>query len=265
MRVGIFRDRFRNDDNTAILKGMITVHDLSPNVEVIAQGEAPPLPASLEAEVSAIWEKEKAQRPDGLFDGLIFSVAEISRERISGHFVPYRRLIAQRAKHALVAALGVRPLAVSGLLVSADGVAFGRRAETLTDDAGRWELVPSGGIDLDCVEASGNVDLRRQILAELAEEVGLDANDVAVSAPFMAIEDGDSLGVDIGIALTTTLSGDNVCARHGRRGSPEYSELAIVAESEIARFVAAHEGALVGVSRALLERKGLLAPRRIIY
>lgn len=259
MRVGIFRDRFRNDDNTAILKGMITVHDLSPNVEVIAQGEAPPLPASLEAEVSAIWEKEKAQRPDGLFDGLIFSVASLAPARISGQFVPYRRLIAERAKPVLVATLRVRPLAVSGLLVSADGVAFGRRAVGLTDDAGRWELVPSGGVTPECADASGRVDLRRQILAELAEEVGLDANAVVVSGPFVAIEDGDSHGVDIGLALATPLSGNEVRAHHARRGSPEYRELAIVAESEISRFVAVHEGALIGVSRALLERKGLLA------
>ena len=240
---------------------MITVHDLSPNVAVIAEGPAPPLPASLEAEVAAIWEREKAGRPDGLFDGRIFSVAASARERISGCFVPYRRLIAERANPKLFAGLQVRPLAVSGLLVSADGVVFGRRAAGLTEDAGRWELVPSGGVAPECADASGRVDIRRQILAELAEEVGLDANDVSVSGPFCAVEDGDSHGVDIGIALAIPLSGNEVRACHARRGSLEYSEIAVVAQSAIPGFAASLGPELVAVSRALLVQKGLLAPR----
>jgi hypothetical protein len=238
---------------------MITVHDLSPNVEVVALGEASSLPASLEAEVAVLWERERAKRPDGLFDGRIFSVAALARERISGCFVPYRRLIAQRARPGLFAGLRIRPLAVSGLLAGADGVVFGRRAVGVTDDAGRWELVPSGGITPDCVDGAGAVDLRRQILAELAEEVGLDSADVAVSAPFGAFEDGDSHVVDIALELATPLPGDRIRASHARRGGPEYSEVAVVANSAIPGFVAAHEGQLAAVSRALLERKGLLA------
>ncbi|MEK7244820.1 MAG: NUDIX hydrolase, partial [Pseudomonadota bacterium] len=240
---------------------MLTVHDLSPNVEVIALGPAPALPASLEAEVSAIWEKEKAQRPDRLFDGRIFSVAALARERISGCFVPYRRLIAGRASPALFASLQVRPLAVSGLLTCADGIAFARRAAGLTDDPGRWELVPSGGVTPDCVDASGKVDLGRQILAELAEEVGMAASDVAMTGPFLAVEGGDSHVVDIGFALATPLVGDQVRARHARQGSSEYTEIAVVAESEIPRFAASLGAALAPVSRALLERRGLISAK----
>ncbi|MCC7016345.1 MAG: hypothetical protein IT564_03970 [Rhodospirillales bacterium] len=238
---------------------MITVHDLSPNVEVIALGEAPSLPAPLESEVAAVWENAKAERPAGLFDGRIVSVATGARARRAGCVVPYRRLIAQRAKPGLFAGLRVRPLAVSGLLAGPDGVAFGRRAAGLTDDPGQWELIPSGGVTPDCVDVSGKVDLRRQVLAELAEEAGLDANDVAVSGPFGAFEDGESHVVDIALALETPLSGDTIRARHARRGSPEYSEIAVVAESAIPGFVAARRRTLAAVSRALLERKGLLA------
>jgi hypothetical protein len=238
---------------------MITVHDLSPNVEVRAETAPPPLSAALESAVAALWRAERERRGPQLFDGRIFSVAALARERVSGCFVPYRRLIAQRASPGLFAGLQVRPLGVSGLLVSANGLVFGRRAAGLTDDPGRWELVPSGGVDPDCADASGKVDLRRQILAELAEEVGLDANDVAASGPFCAVEDGVSHVVDIGIALATSLSGDKVQASHARRGSPEYTEIAVVAQSAIPGFVAAHERELAAVSRALLERKGLLA------
>ena len=238
---------------------MITVHDLSPNVEVIAEGAAPPLPAAvLEAEVAAIWEKEKARWGERLFDGRIFSVAALAPARISGYFVPYRWLIAQRAKPALAATLCVRPLGVSGLLVCADGIMFGRRAAGLTDDQGRWELVPSGGVNPDCADVSGRVDLGRQIRAELAEEAGLEARDATIFNPFCAVEDGDSHVIDIGIALATPLSEHELRARHARLVSPEYSELAIVAKTALSDFVAGHERELVGVSRALLRRKGLI-------
>ncbi len=237
---------------------MITVHDLSPNVEVRAEPTPPPLPDSLSAKVAALWDAEKARRGVQLFDGLVFSVVSLAPERITGHFAPYRHLIAQRASPDLFAALRVRPLGVSGVLVSSDGVVFGRRAAWVTDNAGCWELVPSGSIDPECVEGSGRVSLHRQTLAELTEEVGLVAKDVTVSDPFCAIESDETHIVDIGMTLTTSLTKGEVRVRQARLVRPEYSELAIVTTSEIPRFTATRGASLVEVSRALLRRKGLL-------
>lgn len=243
---------------------MITVHDLSPNVEVRADPRSPPLSADLEKAVTAAWDAERARRP-GLTDGTLFSVDHFSAERITGRFVPYRHRIAQRARPELAAALAVRPLAVSGVLMCADGVVFGRRAAALTDAPGRWELVPSGGVEAQAMDtpadAAGRVNLRRQILAELAEEIGLDPGDVFGLELFCAVEDDDSGIVDIGIALASSLSAETVRRRHAERGSGEYVEIAIVAVSQVPGFVAAREGELLAVSRVLLERRGLLAAR----
>ena len=52
-----------------------------------------------------------------------------------------------------------------------------------------------------------------------------------------------------------------VRARHARQGSPEYSEIVVVAESEIPRFAASLGAALAPVSRALLERRGLISAK----
>lgn len=237
---------------------MITVHDLFPNVEVRADPGSPPLSADLEKAVATAWEAERARRPD-LTDGTLFSIERFSADRIAGRFVPYRHRIAQRARPELAAALAVRPLAVSGLLLCADGVVFGRRADRLTDAPGKWELVPSGGVEASAADTAGRVDLRRQILAELAEEIGLDAGDVSGLELFCAVEDDDSGIVDIGIALASSLSAETVRRRHAERGSGEYVEIAIIAVSQVPGFVAAREGELPAVSRVLLERRGLLA------
>lgn len=239
---------------------MITVHDLSPNVEVRAYPEFPPLSADLEKAVTAAWEAERARRP-GLTDGTLFSIDHFSADSITGRFVPYRHRIAARARPELAAALAVRPLAVSGLLLCADGVVFGCRAAQLTDAPGKWELVPSGGVESSAADATGRVDLRHQILVEMAEEIGLDSGDVLGLELFCAVEDYDSGIVDIGIALASSLSAEELRARHARDGSGEYAEIAIVAVNQIPEFVAARQDELLAVSRVLLERRGLLAAR----
>ena len=239
---------------------MITVHDLSPNVEVIAEGDPPPLPAPLEAEVAALWDQARAHRP-GLADGRIFSVERFSAARIAGRFVPYRRLMAQRAKPALFAALGVRPLAVSGVLACSDGIVFGRRAADVTDDAGSWELVPSGGVPPECADAAGRVDLARQIRSELVEEIGLESTEVTASEILCAVEDDQSRVIDVGFALASPLSAAEVRARYVRRASREYAELAIVAKADVSAFAAEHKRNLIAVSRVLLDCLGLTSAR----
>jgi hypothetical protein len=255
------RESFHFDDNIGIVPAMITFRDLSPNVEVIAAGAPPPLPAPLEAEVAALWNGARIRRPDGLHDGRLFAVEAMTPSRITGRFVPYRRLVAQRANPALFAALGVRPLAVSGLLTCANGIVFGRRAAGVTDDPDRWELVPSGGVSPECADVAGRVDLGRQILAELVEETGLDSAEVAAPEILCAVENDRSHVIDVGIALTTALSGAEVLARHARRASREYVELAVVAKADVPAFVAARERGLIAVSRALLDRIGLTSAR----
>ncbi|MBM3950862.1 MAG: NUDIX hydrolase [Rhodospirillales bacterium] len=237
---------------------MVTVHALSPNVEVIAGSEAPALPPALEAEVTAIWNAERARRY-GLVDGLIFSVERFSAARIEGRYVPYRRLVAQRADPTLFADLRVRPLAVSGVLTCKGGIVFGRRAADVADDPGRWELVPSGGVSPDSAGPGRRVDLGRQICAELAEEVGLKSADVSSLKVICAVEDDETRVIDVGIAIMSPLISAEILARHGRNVSREYSELAVVSRRNLTEFVTAR--AVIPVSRALLEQVGFTFAR----
>jgi hypothetical protein len=237
---------------------MVTVHALSPNVEVIAGSEAPALPPALEAEITATWNAERTRRY-GLIDGLIFSVERFSAARIEGRYVPYRRLVAQRADPTLFADLRVRPLAVSGVLTCKGGIVFGRRAADVADDPGRWELVPSGGVSPDSAGPGRRVDLGRQIRAELDEEMGLKSADVSSLKVICAVEDDKTRVIDVGIAIMSPLISAEILARHGRNVSREYSELAVVSRRNLPEFVTAR--AVIPVSRALLEQVGFTFAR----
>jgi len=237
---------------------MVTVHALSPNIEVVAGAEAPALPSALEAEVTAIWNPERARRY-GLVDGRIFSVERFSAARIEGRYIPYRCLVAQRADPTLFTDLRVRPLAVSGVLTCKGGIVFGRRAADVADDPGRWELVPSGGVSPDSVGSGSRIDLGRQIRVELDEEVGLKSADVSSLKVICAVEDDKTHVIDVGIAIVSPLISAEVLARHERNVSREYAELAVVARRNLSEFVAAR--AVIPVSRVLLEQVGFTFAR----
>jgi hypothetical protein len=234
---------------------MLTVMQFASSA--VVQLSAPPLvlPNNLEVEVELLWQAEQTRRGKALFNGKIFSAVEISPDTILGRIVEYRHLIAQRAKPELFDVLNVRPVAVSGLLECQDGVVFGRRSGTMTQDAGLWELCPSGGLDTSKTAAGGKMDYCAQILAELHEEIGISPDAVTEIRPFCLVDDLDSHVLDIGIALTSRLSADEVIAKHRAAATKEYDELLIVSHDEVAQFMADKRGQLVVVSAALLEHR----------
>jgi hypothetical protein len=121
-----------------------------------------------------------------------------------------------------------------------------------------WQLPPAGSVDAGAVAPDGAVDLRRQLLAELAEELGLRPDDVDEPAPLCVVEHPGSHVCDLGMALRTKLSGDEVCAARERGGNREYQELAVVPLAQLDGFVAQTGSALVPPAQVFLQRAGLL-------
>jgi hypothetical protein len=204
----------------------------------------------VEAAVEGIWQAEQARRGKALFDGKILSATAIEQDRILAGVARYRHLIAQRIRPDLFGAHRLRPLAVSGLLECADGIVFGRRAPSVTQHPGCWELAPSGGIDAD--ETHGQADFRRQILQEMEEELGLSEVVVANVRPFALVDDSDSHVIDIGVVLACGLSGAAIQSAHRERGTREYEQLRIVPFSEVAQFLSSQADRMVQVSVELL-------------
>jgi hypothetical protein len=216
--------------------------------------EPPPvMPAAIFAQVEQIWREEKTRRGDRLFNGRMFSVSSSEPGSIIGWLAEYKCLVAQRREPNLFATLRVCPLAVTGLLRCADGIVFGRRTNDIEQDAGLWELVPSGGIDGSTANADGSVDLGAQIIKELAEEIGIPAESLmAPPQPFALVHDSDSHVWDMALALRTSLAKSEIVAAFSALGHREHSELEFVTVGRLTEFIGKQNRYLAQVSASLL-------------
>ena len=223
-------------------------------------GKPPTLPTSLENEIEDLWLEEQERREKTIFNGCIMSATNVSCDGIVGHIVEYRHLIAQRARPDLFDVLRIRPVAVSGLLECSDGIVFGRRASAMTQDAGLWELLPSGGIDTSNITFRGSesadiveIDFRCQILTELSQEIGIKFDNLSAVRPFCLVEDTDSHVIDIGIMLKLPLSYNEIQGIYRDIATREYNELQIIPRLKIDNLIQRDAGQFVGVSVALVQ------------
>ncbi|HTW72334.1 MAG TPA: NUDIX hydrolase [Acetobacteraceae bacterium] len=238
------------------------VHDVRPDLRVIVTREMPALPPALDAEVEALWRTACARVAAGgagaLFNGRVFSADTITPTTITGHLSEFRRIVAQMQRPALFDALRVRPLAVCGVLYSADGVAFGRRHAGAVYQADMWQLPPAGSVDAHAVDANGAVAPVRQVLNELREEVGLLPEDVDAPLPLCVVEHPGSHVSDLGMALRCRVDGAAIREAHARHGNGEYPTLRIVPLPELAAFVIEAGATMVPPAPIFLRRIGLL-------
>ena len=212
-----------------------------------------PLDPNLQGEVDKIWSSTQAGRAKPLFNGWVFSVVEIGREEIRGGFVEYKHFIAQRHRPELFEALQVRPLAVTGILHVRDQIAFGRRAASVTQEPGLWELLPAGGLDPSCRQSDGQLHVEQQLLQELNEEISLDAASLSQIKPFCVVEDIEQHVFDIAIEIKTDLTADQIRSAFKRSISHEYDDIEIVPERELKRFRSERAEDMAPFSRYLLQ------------
>lgn len=232
---------------------MYVVQSFSSGAVVQLTAEPLILSAALEAEVERLWQREQQRRGKKFFNGKIMSATTLSTTRIEGRMVEYRYLIAQRASPALFSELSIRPVAVSGLFACQEGIVLGRRATSLLQDAGSWELVPSGGLDVSNLTASNIIDYRAQILTELEEEIGIPPTAVTSLNPFCVVEDLATHVIDIGIRLTSALTFAEVVALAHTIATPEYEELQVIPLTEVKEFMQRKTTQCVKVSAKLIE------------
>jgi hypothetical protein len=145
---------------------------------------------------------------------------------------------------------------VSGLVVTRDGGwLFGRRGTQVTQYPGYLESVPSGTLDERALAgrpaATGTeLDPVVCLLAELAEEAGIDEAAVTEVQPLGVFLDVDENTVDLGYLLRLRVSVSDLGSVLGRGSSPlEYEELQAFSESEVDRLMAG--SAVVPTSKAL--------------
>jgi hypothetical protein len=221
-------------------------------------GKLPKLSNDLENEIEHLWISEQHRQDSALFNGRILSASIVSCNGIEGCIAEYRHLIAQTACPELFDYLRVRPVAVSGLLECADGIVFGRRAVSMTQDAGLWELVPSGGIDANKINddpeyLTVEIDIVSQLLTELHEETGIKSDSISGIYPFCLVDDTDSHVLDIGLVIKSSLSSDEILRAHRKNATKEYDRLRFIPRAEICKFIQEEASRLVGVSTVLIQ------------
>lgn len=204
-------------------------------VELVVEEGPVPIPAELEERIEVIWTAELARRPS-VVDGTVLTVERVVSGRVVAKRCPYKVFVARERDPDIRRSLRIRALGVSGVVVTEDGrVVVGRRAETVTEYPGAWELVPSGGIAESATPLAA-------LLAELQEEVGIGDDEVADVEAIGLIHDHAQDGFDICFLLRVV--GDAA-------PSGEYGQLALVSPGEARELLA--RGPAVPTSRVLLE------------
>ncbi|HET8995973.1 MAG TPA: hypothetical protein VFN42_04835, partial [Acetobacteraceae bacterium] len=244
----------------------LRVHELAESVRACVTAPMPALSPVLDATVERLWQGACARMARGnagrLFNGQVFSADQIGPRVITGHLTEFRRVVAQFEQPALFAELGLRPLAVCGVLCCADGVVVGRRHVDAIYQAGLWQMPPAGSVDASAVAADGTVDLYHQLQLELQEELGLPPDSVGAPRPLCVAEHADTHVSDLGLLLCTKLQGRAVLAAHATAGNREYDPLRVVAFADVPRLVAELGDMLVASAPPFLVRAGLLAGAR---
>lgn len=239
-----------------------TVHELASDLIVRVTRPMPDLPTALDAKVETLWrsacDRVAAGGAGNLFNGSVFSADTIRPDAITGHVTEFRRIVAQMEDPALFEVLGLRPLAVCGVVRCADAVPIGRRHAAAIYQPGMWQLPPAGSVDPGAIDAAGRVDLRTQVLHELEEELGVASTHIDLVHPLCAVEHPGSHVTDVGMLLATELTGAQVREAHRTGGNTEYDLLLCIPFADLPDFITSSGADLVPPARAFLSRAGLL-------
>lgn len=227
---------------------MINVYEFEKDGRIELVEPAPGISDALRRQVDSLWLQETERRGGSLFDGKILSVVALSSRLITCRLSEYRHLTAQRLNPALFSDLGVRPLAVTGYLLCRQGLVLGLRSRVNSQDQGLWEVVPSGGLDLQSLKsgtgpdrkgaAASNVEFKSktqsvdyltQVKLELLEEVGLSWDFIDAWQTLCLVEDTDEKVVDIAVSLQAPrLDFAELVEIHKQSGSAEYERLMLL-------------------------------------
>jgi len=226
---------------------MVTLHELEPNFLVVEAPPQLPLPKAAEDRIELLWQRELHRGNRQLFNGPIFSLAAYRPDQITLQRSDYRHHFALSQDPDLRQfGLALRPLGVTGVLFCPDGLLLGKRAGTLALEAGCWETAPAGSLS--------QINPTKQLLEELKEEVGLEADEVTIPEPFALAEDQGSAIHDILYRLSTPLGHRDLRARHQALSNKEYSAITVIGREETPEFLAKNRG--VTLLRPICQRLG---------
>jgi HAD superfamily hydrolase (TIGR01509 family) len=206
--------------------------------------------------VEEIWQRTLIEKDGKLFNGTLPNFVSVNQERerieILGHFIEYKQFLAQRKRPDLK--LGIKPIGVSGIIVLRDKgddfVVFAKRTNSITEYPGFLELVPSGSIDKECVDADGVVNYQSKLLSEFIEETGLSKDYVKEISGFAFVLDIVHNVYDICCEILLETKKDLIMQKFS---SKEYNAPVFVALGDLDSFIKANVNSIVPTSMAIIE------------
>lgn len=205
--------------------------------------------------IDQIWSEEQlspAGREGGLFNGRIFRLNQFTADTMVGYFAHYKELVAQIRQPELFSSLSLTPLGVCGYLTCQGRLLLGKRGNQVTHYPGWWELAPSGGVDADFVKPDNTIDIIAQFGQEFEEEIGLPVDTLTDLRQQALILDLHTGVYDLCITGQCNSNVEQLIANSRQNGSNEYSELALVELGNLNQWLAAHKGAVLPPSEALI-------------
>ena len=155
-----------------------------------------------------------------------FVITSYNESRMRGAFLPYSS--AKNHKKA----------AVSGIIISKNGILVARRSEEVNQYPNFFECVPSGGLAQE--------DYKVQLLEELTEETSIDPSHIDRSFLLFLIEDHETQTVDI----CSLIQLDDMCEP---RVNKEYTDAQWLYLDEVLPFSYQHRNEFVPTSLVLIE------------
>lgn len=238
------------------------IFELSEDLRISITRPQPVVSAFINRAIESHWQKALATNPL-LFNGAVFSADTATPSLITGHLTEFRRVVAQMSDPGLYEHLGLRPISVSGVLVckehsrgdvSCVGFMLGRRSHNSIFQSSVWQLTPAGCLDDKARIRDNEIDWRRQLLFELAEELGLPADAVEIIPPIHLVEYPGHHAIEISIPLKCHWSSEAIFRTHRRRGNDEYEELRVIKAENVSDTINRSGGRLSPPARILLPR-----------
>jgi hypothetical protein len=202
--------------------------------------------------VDEIWNLAQDNNSN-LFDGVILSCISDSSNRITSVIDNYKFFFSKRIQPKILEKIKIMPIAVSGIMECRDGFVFGKRSKFTTQDAGLWELVPSGGLDASIIKDNDIYDFKKQLLTELHEEIGVNQNMVRTITPFCYVIDKDASVLDIGLYIYSDVSQEEILGCFRTVNSFEYESIIFIPRNTILDFIKIERQNISSISVAIME------------
>ncbi|MBA3815436.1 MAG: NUDIX domain-containing protein [Parachlamydiaceae bacterium] len=205
--------------------------------------------------IETIWQREKEQRKEQLFNGKVLSLVEYSPDgRLVAEFIEYKYFLAYVQEPSLRKKLGIKPISLSCITRTSKAVLVGQRSEVVMQYPLWFELVPSGGIDAGSIEGEKGerINVIEQALRELEEETGYLAEVVQQATPFALVYDSNTAMYEVCVEIV--LHSDKVNPKVNQSLPPtfEYDVLKWVYKADMPAFIQQHSENFVPLSLHLL-------------